>query len=97
MSIRTVPMTVKLRVWNRDEEESEGGWEKSTARRWAMRAPLSWPPRMMRLGEDEEVAVVLKTFDSASRRAVPTERLSLRDLSSIGVEMPYPGSWETCE
>lgn len=68
---------------------------RGTASRCAMRAPRSWPQRIMgRWGGDEALLVLLlavvlvlveKTFDKASSSAVPTASL---ECVAHGVEMP---------
>lgn len=78
-------MTVRLSSEYGDvDDDAAGGYEKSTARRWQMRAPRSWPPRITLRGVWE----VLKTDASDSMSAVPTARLVFASLSFMGVEMP---------
>ena len=70
-----------------------GGCEKSTASRWEIRPPRSWPPMMILRGDEDDL--VEKTALRDSSRALPTERLEFAGIGSddlMGVEMPYPGS-----
>ena len=81
-----VPRTVRLRSLYSVGECVEG-CEKSTERRWQIRAPRSWPPRITFRGDDEDL--VSKTEARTSRRAVPTERFVLLEASPMmGVDMP---------
>jgi hypothetical protein len=66
MSRRMVPWMEKFRWVGRVEEE------KSTARRWLMRAPRSWPRRIKGIGELEEG----RREDRVARREFPVLRLS---------------------
>ena len=64
ISKRTVPRMAKLRL--------EGREDASTARRWQIRAPRSWPVRIMGIGEEEGGS----REERVVRREVPVLRLS---------------------
>lgn len=69
-------VTPRMGCWPREGVGED--WLASTASRWQMRAPRSWPPRMVgRWGP--------KIWVRAEIRVLPMERLS---LCGCGVEMP---------
>ena len=79
-SRRIVPRMVKL-VWR----------VVSTARRWQMRAPRSWPQRIMGL----EVVEDGRAEERVVRMDSPVLRLSCDP--GRGEERPYPGTWRVQE
>lgn len=81
----------------REGEEEELGEEvlevASTARRWQMRAPRSWPARITcrggNEGDDDDDDLVSNTWARASSRAWSTARFVwLPVLAEMGVLMP---------